>query len=427
MIQTDRDAPHSVMAYSSNIFGSSNNQIKTHNIQAILLTLLREEHFSRVELAHRLSLSNTTITNLTTELLALGIIAEEPVDNSDGLRSVGRPRKMLRLVPTARYAIGIHIGVKLVRIAIIDLFANIVDSDYYQFDLEQKPESVIENIVQLTENLMQTSQIDKAKVIGIGIGASGLVNYESGVNVLAPRLNWENVPIRDLFESRIKIPVCVDNNVRTMALAEAFFGDGRGVNVLAFVYGRIGVGSGIVVNNRVFRGSRAGAGEIGHTTIIPKGGEQCTCGNTGCLETLLSEPVWIQHVETIAAENPSSLIAEYLSSNDNRPVIDRVFAAARDGDNNTLDFIEDRACYLGIALANLVNILNPEMIILGGMFSQGADLILPVAEEKMKQTSFAGLGNNVKLKATSFKSNAGVIGAGALALTTFFYQYSELN
>jgi glucokinase-like ROK family protein len=415
------------MAHSIGIFGSSNNQVKVHNIQAILLTLLREKQYSRVELAKKLSLSNTTITNLTTELLAQGIIAEEPDENSDELRSVGRPRKMLRLVPKARYVIGIHIGVKIIRIAIIDLFANIVQCDSYFFELDQKPESVIQNIVQLTENLIQSSKIDKAKVIGIGVGAPGLVNHDLGINVLAPRLNWENVPIRELIESQINIPVCVDNNVRTMALAEAFFGDGRGVSVLAFVYGRIGVGSGIVVNEQVFRGSGAGAGEIGHTTIIPKGGKQCTCGNTGCLETLLSEPVWIQHIEEIASENPESLIASYLRAEDDRTYMERVFSAARDGDQTVLDFIEDRACYLGIALANLINILNPEMIILGGMFSQGGDLIIPAAEAKMREAAFAGLGENVELLVTSFKTHAGVIGAGALALTRFFYQNSEIK
>ena len=102
------------------------------------------------------------------------------------------------------------------------------------------------------------------------------------------------------------------------------------------------------------------------------------------------------------------------------------FSAARDGDQIILDFIQDRACYLGIALANLINILNPEMIILGGMFSQGGDLIIPAAEAKMRETAFAGLGENVKLIVTSFQTNAGVIGAGALALTSFFYQQSEM-
>jgi glucokinase len=210
-----------------------------------------------------------------------------------------------------------------------------------------------------------------------------------------------------------------------MALAEAFFGDGRGVGILAFVYGRIGVGSGIVVNGQVFRGSGAGAGEVGHTTIIPKGGEVCTCGNTGCLETLLSEPVWVQYIESIAAANPDSLIAAYQKQYQEKSPIERIFSAARDGDQQVKQFIEDRACYLGIALANLVNILNPELIILGGMFTQGGDLILPIAEKKMRETAFAGLGEKVQLKTTSFGWRAGVIGAAALALTNFFYQHEE--
>lgn len=252
-----------------------------------------------------------------------------------------------------------------------------------------------------------------------------MVNFEEGINVLAPRLGWENVPIQHLMETHLDLPVCVDNNVRTMALAEAFFGDGQGVGVLAFVYGRIGVGSGIVVNGQVFRGSGAGAGEIGHTTIIPTGGEICTCGNTGCLETILSEPVWIRHAQKLAASHPDSTLAATLKQRDERSPIELIFSAAADGDELAKQFIEDRSRYLGIALANLVNVLNPEMIIVGGMFAQGSDLILPVAEAKMKEASFAGLGEKVKLKTTSFGWRAGVIGAASLALTTFFYQYAE--
>jgi glucokinase len=210
-----------------------------------------------------------------------------------------------------------------------------------------------------------------------------------------------------------------------MALAEATFGGGRGVGVLAFVYGRIGVGSGIVVNGQVFRGSGAGAGEIGHITIIPQGGEICTCSNTGCLETLLSETVWIRQAEQLAVTHPDSLIATHLRADDDRTPIERIFSAAREGDRQIQDFIEDRACYLGIALANLVNLLNPERIILGGMFAQGSDLIMPIAEAKMRATAFARLGENVQLETTSFGWRAGVIGGAALALTTFFYQNSE--
>ena len=415
------------MSLSKILLGSNINLVKSHNLRAILLSLLHDSHASRAELAEKLSLSNTTITNLTAELLDQGLIVEEHVEASEKRRSVGRPRRMLRLDPSARYAIGVHIGVGLFRVAITNLFAEIICSEIGTFDLATPTEDVINVIAQLIKDTINECNIERENVIGVGVGASGLVNYEEGINVLAPRLGWENVPIQHLMEIQLDLPVCVDNNVRAMALAEALFGEGRGVGVLAFVYGRIGVGSGIVVNGQVFRGSGAGAGEIGHTTIIPQGGDTCTCGNTGCLETLLSEPVWIRHIEQLAATHPDSIIAAYLNEKSDRTPIERVFAAAREGDERIQQFIEDRACYLGIALANLVNVLNPELIILGGMFSQGRDLIVPIAEAKMREAAFAGLGEKVQLKTTSFGWRAGVIGSAALALTTFFYHHTESN
>lgn len=413
------------MTQSNNLLGSNINLVKSHNTRAILLSLLQEGPISRVELAEKHALSNTTITNITSELLEQGIVIEERVESPEKRKRVGRPRRMLRLVPAARYAIGVHIGVGLFRVAITNLFAEIIYNEIATFDLTTPPEEVVKDIVRMIELAIELSGIERERVIGVGVGASGLVNYEEGINVLAPRLDWENVPIQHLMETQLDLPVCVDNNVRTMALAEAIFGDGQGVGVLAFVYGRIGVGAGIVVNGQVFRGGGAGAGEIGHTIIIPQGGETCTCGNSGCLETLLSEPVWIRHAEKIAASHPDSTLAAYLKQRDERSPIELIFSAAADGDELAQQFIEDRSRYLGIALANLVNVLNPEMIIVGGMFAQGSDLILPVAEAKMKEASFAGLGEKVKLKTTSFGWRAGVIGAASLALTTFFYQYAE--
>jgi predicted NBD/HSP70 family sugar kinase len=413
------------MTHSYNSLGSNINLVKSHNTQAILLSVLHDGPISRVELAEKLSLSNTTITNLISELLDLGIVVEEHVEVPENQRRVGRPRRMLRLVPSARYAVGVHIGVGIFRVAITNLIAEIIYNEIATFDLTSPPDTVIKDIIRLIDVVIRKSKIDRERVIGVGVGASGLVSCEEGIIVRAPRLGWESVPVQQFMEAQLDLPVCVDNNVRTMALAEAIFGDGRGVGILAFVYGRIGVGAGIVVNGQVFRGSGAGAGEIGHTTIIPRGGETCTCGNTGCLETLLSEPVWIRNAEAIAVSHPDSLLASYLRRDDDRSPIELILAAATDGDILAKRFIEDRSCYLGIALANLVNVLNPELIILGGMFAQGSDLILPIAEAKMRQAAFAGLGENVRLAATSFGWRAGVIGAAALSLTTFFYQQSE--
>jgi len=408
--------------------GRNLNLVKAHNLSAILLRLLQSELVSRVELAKELSLSSTTITNLTAELLEDKIIAEEEVETPTTKRKqVGRPRRMLRLIPSARYAIGVHIGVGMYRVAITNLVASIVISQTADFDQAASPEDVIKEIARVVDQIIEESGVDRRRIIGIGVGASGLVDTVTGVNVLSPRLNWEDVPIRSLLESFVNLPICVDNNVRSMALGEAFFGVGREVSVLAFVYGRIGVGAGFVVDGKLFRGSGAGAGEIGHTVILGQAGETCSCGNTGCLETLISEPVLLKQAQMIADQYPKSLLPQYMAEQGTSDPIERIFAAARDGDERTRIMIEERSCYLGIALANLVNIMNPELILLGGMFAQGQDLILPVAEAKMRSMAFAGLGENVKIAPTEFGWRAGVVGAASLALTSFFYQPSEGN
>jgi predicted NBD/HSP70 family sugar kinase len=225
-----------------------------------------------------------------------------------------------------------------------------------------------------------------------------------------------------LLEEALTLPVIVDNNVRAMALGEAFFGAGRGVDSLSFVYGRTGVGAGFVFGGNVFRGSNTGAGEIGHTIIIPEGGEACRCGKRGCLETLVSETVILREAKEIARRNPTGVLARHMKQASDMHMIEQVFNAARQGDLETRQMIETRACYLGIALANLVNLLNPELILLGGMFAQGYDLILPVAAQTMRETAFAGLGEKVRVQTTSFGWRAGVIGASALALQRYFYQ-----
>ena len=404
--------------------GSNITKVKTHNLQAMLISLLYEGEISRAEIAKRTSLSSATITNLANELIDKKIISEvsPTTSEAEGKREVGRPQRMLRIIPTARYAIGVHIGVGLFRVAITNLHAEIIDNRIVMFEGKSSALNVLAQIAVEIDGLIADTAIDRKKILGVGIGASGLVNHEKGINVLAPRLGWQNVNIREIIQNKLSLPVTVDNNVRTMAIGEAFFGAGRGVNVMAFVYGRSGVGAGFVVNQQIFRGSGAGAGEIGHTIMVPEGGELCRCGQTGCLETLVTEPVIVQKANEIAQQHPDSLLAQYLDQDDGTSLIDKIFAAARKGDQVVKNMIESQIRYLGIALANLVNILNPELILLGGVFAQGDDLIRPVACQVMRETAFCNLGENVVVKPTSFGWRAGVIGAAALALMDFFYQ-----
>jgi glucokinase-like ROK family protein len=422
------------------------NTIKTHNLRAVLLALLRQGGMSRARLADLTGLSATTITNLVAEMLEQGLVTEAGIEPPDPRRrtivksTAGRPPTLLKLIPSARYAVGLHIGVETLRVGVADLFGHLCNYLVFPHPTGVRPDDVLVAAVRMVEQALREAQISRDCLVGLGVGASGLVDVEAGVNVLAPNLGWRDIPIRERLAAALGMPVFVDNNVRAMALAEAMFGAGRGVNTLAFIYGRVGVGAGFVVGGQIYRGSHAGAGEIGHMTMIPAGGAPCRCGNTGCLETLVSEQEIVRQAQVIAGRAPDSVLAAALLDDGRRMTddgpwssvvgqaeaadtpIERIFAAARAGDRGVLALLSERAAYMGTALANLVNLISPEMIILGGLFAAGADLLLPTVEETMRRRSFAGLGESVQVCITSFGRQVGVVGAAALALETFFYR-----
>lgn len=408
--------------------GSNAINVKAHNRQAILLSLLTSAHgqnrqsLSRIQLAHKTNLSSTTITNLVAELIEQGVVAEDKDSRDDELRPVGRPRTGLHLVPQARYVVGVHIGVGLYRVALMNLLAEMVSSKITNFPITTHATDVLAQMNREIQDLIAASGVDRQLIMGAGIGASGLVDHKKGINILAPNLDWHNIPIRDYLESQLSLPVVVENNVRAMALGEAYFGSGLEAQSLAFVYGRTGVGAGFVVDRQLFRGSSTGAGEIGHIIMVPENGEPCRCGNHGCLETLVSEPVILNQARAIAASKPDGILASLLAEARDQTMIETVFQAARLGDLDVQKIIEEVGHHLGVALANMANIFNPELIILGGMFAQGEDLILPVARRTLNQLAFGGLGEKIRLITTGFGWRAGVTGAAALALLAFFYQ-----
>lgn len=412
------------MATQQRVVGSNISEVKSHNVRTVLSLLRQHGNASRAHLAELTGLSTTTISNLVSELLEQGIVTEEGVIRSGPRQGAGRPRTSLRLVPEARHAVGIHIGVGQIRVAVANLRAHLLNCLSLDHSLDRSSTEVLRDVAALVDEALSQSGVDREKVVGVGVGASGLVNPHTGVNVMAPNLGWRDVPIRDTLAQPLGLPVCVDNNARTMALGEALFGLGQGIHALAFVYARIGVGAGFVVGGRLYRGSAAGAGEIGHTTIVPDGGEPCRCGNSGCLETLVSEPAIVRLAEALAAQEQDGILAAHLRR-EGGTTLERIFGAARAGDLPTRAMLEERACYMGIALANLVNVLNPDLIVLGGIFAQGQDLLLPTIEKVMRQRAFANLGAQVQIKTTGFGPQAGAIGAVALALNTFFYQQPD--
>ena len=405
------------------IKGSNILQVKNHNRQAILLQLLRSP-LSRVEIAHKLGLSAMTVTNQVNQLLAEGWVVLDD-QNSDAMfhsSGRGRPRTQLRINSQASYVFGVHIGIGSYRIALVDLVGTMIECIDRIFDTKSEAALVISDIATSIQAFISSMSLKHEQILGVGFGASGLVDAEQGINVLAPSLGWQDVPVANLLSAQIALPVVIENNVRAMALAEAYFGQGQHVESLAFIFGRIGVGAGLVMQGRVVRGIGAGAGEIGHTTIIPKQGALCRCGQHGCLETLVTQPTLVQNLM------PFPSIAKALR--DEPQVIKQleyILQLARSDKQEVMQEIEQVTYYLGIALSNLVNTLNPQRIIMGGMYAQGADLFLPRLRQHVAQSAFAGLGEHVQIESTTFGLDAGVIGAASTALAHLFYESDQTS
>lgn len=398
--------------------GRRMGNVKAHNVRAVLLALLHERATSRVGIAQLTRLSGTTLTNIVDDLIGQGLVAEEGREAAPG-SGAGRPPTLLRLIPSARYAVGVHIGVNTLRVGVIDLAGQI--QHYHVLPLAAgTPAAQILGRIEGQVRAAITATGAAGRLVGVGVGASGLVDVASGVNVLAPSMGWQNLPLRDELERRLDLPVFVDNNVRAMALAEALFGLGRGARALAFVYGRIGVGAGLIFDGRLYRGSSSAAGEIGHMTLVPHGGAPCQCGNTGCLETLVAEPALLMQARHLAGRNPTGELARRLATTA-EPNAELIIDAARGGDPDAQAILDACAANLGIALANLVNMINPDRIVLGGLFATGQDLLLPPIIATVGQRAFGNLGRAVAISATAFGPRAGVIGAGTLALDRFFY------
>lgn len=402
------------MLLSAQPAGGNALHIKAHNLSSVLLTLLRHQPISRVRLSRQIGLSTTTVTNLVTELVDQGIVTEDGTDMLALPGGAGRLPRALRFVPDSRYALGVFIGVRRIRVVLGDLAARIVDTAVTPHLAGEAPTATVARIIEAARGLLERNGLAgrRERVVGVGVGASGLVSQDTGVNLLAPSLSWRDVPLRDLLAEGLGLPVVVDNNVRTMALAESLFGAGQEAGALILVYGQIGVGAGIVIDGRLYRGSSYGAGEIGHWTVLPDGGEPCRCGNTGCLETLVAEPAIVAMAQTLRPALVAGADAP----------LEAIFAAARGGDEALRALLENRARYLGIALANLIDVLNPELILLGGLFHQGFDLLQPAVERTMRQRAFGDLGRDVRLLPATFGAKSGEVGSIALALHTFFFQ-----
>jgi glucokinase-like ROK family protein len=339
--------------------------LRKSNVLALLGAIWEKKLATRKELAALTSLTMPPISGIISGFLEQGFVKVRGKDVSAG----GRQPELIAFVPDAFYVVGVNVGVYRHRAAIFDLYCNKMKEVSIEAHYTREMGQLIRHLYKILDKLVSACPNPK-KLIGIGVSFPGSVNNETGVVLNSPIIgNAIGLNIKTALESRFDIPVFIENNANLCALGEFWFGKGRGKKVVLFIYAGHGIGGGLVIGGEIYTGARDAAGEIGHT-VMAVNGKKCYCGSRGCLETIASLPALCEQYRrkkgTIAANGSNRFrISE----------VRAIFAKARCGDRAAVSTIRSFGTYIGISTANLLNILNPDIVVFGGEYCQVEDII----------------------------------------------------
>ena len=311
--------------------------------------------------------------------------------------------------------IGIDVGGTNVKIALVDDNGKIIYSNSVPTYAKMGYEYTVNNIKQAIKDLMKETNTTPSDIEGIGFDFPGQVDCKTGVVKLAPNIpGWVNVPIAQMIEDEFHIPTRIDNDVRCAALGELKFGAGRGCENFICITVGTGIGSGIVINGKVVRGATNAAGELGHIKLQMNGGPICGCGGTGCLEAFASGPAIVAMAQEYIKGGKSTKFREMAAVEGGEITPYMVAKAAEEGDPVAKRIFEIVGEYIGIGLTSVINLLNPERVIIGGGVAESGELLLGPIRKTIKERAMVVAGNAVEIVPAQLGNSAGVIGASML-------------
>ena len=277
------------------------------------------------------------------------------------------------------------------------------------------PEAVLERIGQTIEQIWPQLEQGRAPVRAIGISAPGPLDPFKGVVLSSPNLpGWDNLPLRDIVSGRFEVPVCVGNDANLAALGEHRFGAGRGYDDMIYMTISTGIGGGIIAGGRLFLGHKGLAGEIGHTVLQPNG-PQCGCGNRGCLEALASGTAIGHQAQTLAASGRAPAILAAAQGDATQVSAQSVGLAAAQGDKVALRLLRQAGRHIGIAIANLMHLFNPQCFVLGGGVTQAGELLFkPIRRTAQRNVQVPQYAEGVEIVPAALGDDVGLLGALAL-------------
>jgi predicted NBD/HSP70 family sugar kinase len=368
----------------------------------VIHTLRDQGLISRAEIARRTGLSRSTVSSLVAELQADGLVVERPEPAAAHGDQGGRPPILLSFDASAGVALGIDFDHHHVRVAASDLSSRILAERELSLDTDHLAHEGLDAAAELVGQVLEEAGSDRSSVIGAGMCLPGPIHRPTGVvgsTAILP--GWVGVAAADEMRRRLALPILVDNDANLAALAEAAFGAARDAKDLIYLMISSGIGAGLVLNGRLYRGAEGLAGELGHV-LVDADGPVCRCGNRGCLETVAG----------------TDALAELLRRSHGEGLDGRaIVRLARDGDLGARRVIADAGRAIGKAAAMLVNVLNPELLVVGGDLADAGELLLDGVRESLQRAALPTAAQGAAVVAGSLGDRAEVLGAIALVLS----------
>jgi glucokinase len=318
-------------------------------------------------------------------------------------------------VSPARSIVGVDLGGTKLAVALVDDTLGVLSNSVGESATDSAEACLVNLYRRLDEAVAGYGPVD-----AIGVGTASMVNFRAGRIVLSTNLPLRDVPLRDLLAERYGVPVVIDNDANVACLAEFRYGAGIGTSEMVMLTLGTGIGGGIIANGRLYRGASGAAAELGHM-VIEHDGPRCqgACPNSGCLEVYASGRAMGQTARDVARATPESALGQALASGEDidGPLLSRL---AVDGDPHAIAVLAGIGEKLGIGIANIVNIFNPELVVVGGGAAQSGDILLEPARRVVAERALRPQGDEVRIVAAQHGADAGVLGAAALAIIELF-------
>jgi N-acetylglucosamine repressor len=385
--------------------GADHSKMREVNRSLVLDLIKQQSPVSRAAIAKATALAKPTVSAIVDDLIRDGVIRE--VGTGQASKEGGRPPIMIEFDARSHYVIGVHLGVRQTTLVVADARGEEIDRVQSATAVED-PTSAIPRLASMVDKAFSSTGRAKHRLAAVGVCVPGLVELASGNVMLAPNLGWTGVPLREALGKALKVPVFIHNTAQASAVAESIEGAGNGAQNLIFLYVGTGVGAGVLTDGHIYHGGSGIAGEIGHCRV-PGIDRQCNCGLIGCLETVASGPAIARAASSWLKPNGAGEITAA-----------DVAAAAESGDSRAVQIFKDAGEALGTATSWLINLFNPEVVVVGGGVVGAGRFLLDPLRQTALDMSVPQASNRVAIKASALGQEAEVRGAVLVAL-----QYSE--